>query len=209
VELADRDGRHAGISTRYIEIYLAAMSNTLTPTARVILGMLQLGAKTGYEIKQAVEVSTRFFWGASYGQIYPELRRLAQAGLLASSDAPRGGVRRTEYHLTAEGERVLQEWLTADDFGIFEMRDELLLRLFFADLLSGDDARAVVRRMRERSEWILERFRELEPGASDGFTEGGGERFPHLALQYGIGLMDWIARWAAETERALEEDRLS
>ena len=93
------------------------MSNQLTPTARVILGMLKLGARTGYEIKQAIEVSTRFFWGASYGQIYPELKRLAEAGLVSGSDAPRGGVKRTEYELTPEGERVLEEWLTADDFG--------------------------------------------------------------------------------------------
>jgi PadR family transcriptional regulator AphA len=185
------------------------MSIALTPTARVILGMLQLGAKTGYEIKQAVEVSTSFFWGASYGQIYPELRRLAEAGLLAASDAPRGGVRRTEYHLTAEGERVLKEWLSGDDFGIFEMRDELLLRFFFGDALSSEDARAVVRKMRERSEWILERFRELEPGAREGVIDDAGERFPHLALQYGIGLMEWIAAWARETERSLDGDGLS
>ena len=180
----------------------------LTPTARVILGMLQLGARTGYEIKQAIEVSTRFFWGASYGQIYPELKRLTEAGLLTAAEAPRGGVRRTEYRLTAEGERVLREWLAADDYGSFEMRDELLLRFFFADLLSGDDARAVVRRMRERSEWIVDRFREIEPEAKDGFTEGSGELFPYLTLSYGIGLMEWMAGWAAETERALEEGGL-
>src|SRR2546421_8408 len=46
----------------------------LTPTGRVILGMLRLGKRTGYEIKQIVDVSTRFFWAASYGQIYPELQ---------------------------------------------------------------------------------------------------------------------------------------
>jgi hypothetical protein len=63
--------------------------------------------------------------------------------------------------------------------------------------------------MRERSEWILERFRELEPGASEGFSDAGGEKFPHLALQYGIGLMEWIARWARETERELEAERVS
>jgi PadR family transcriptional regulator, regulatory protein AphA len=181
------------------------MSVTLTPTARVILGMLQLGAKTGYEIKQAIEVSTRFFWGASYGQIYPELRRLTEAGLLTASDAPRGGVRRTEYRLTPAGEQALQAWLTADDYGAFELRDELLLRFFFADLLSGEDARAVVRRMRERSEWIGERFREIEPDAKDGVTEEGGELYPYLALSYGIGLMEWMGRWAADTERTLEE----
>ena len=74
---------------------------------------------------------------------------------------------------------------------------------------TNDDAHAVVRKMRERSEWILERFRELEPGSSEGFIEDVGERFPHLALLYGIGLMEWIAGWARETERALEGDGLS
>ena len=42
----------------------------------------RLGARTGYEIKSIVDRSTRFFWAASYGQIYPELRRLEAAGLV-------------------------------------------------------------------------------------------------------------------------------
>jgi DNA-binding PadR family transcriptional regulator len=184
------------------------MSVKLTPTARVILGMLQLGAKTGYEIKNAIEVSTRFFWGASYGQIYPELRRLTEAGLLTASDAPRGGVRRTEYLLTAEGERALQDWLTADDYGAFELRDELLLRFFFGDVVSHEEVRAVVKRMRERSEWVVEEFRKMEPGAKEGFMDDDGELYPYLTLRYGIGLMEWMGRWAAETERALEEGTL-
>ena len=87
------------------------------------------------------------------------------------------------------------------------MRDELLLRFFFADLLDEKDALAVVRRMRERSEWIVARFREIEPDAKDGFTEGRGELYPYLALRYGIGLMEWMAGWAAETERAFAEGR--
>jgi DNA-binding PadR family transcriptional regulator len=178
------------------------MSIQLTPTARIILGMLKLGAQTGYEIKQVIEVSTRFFWGASYGQIYPELKRLSEAGLVSASDAPRGGVKRTEYELTPEGERALEEWLAADDFGTFELRDELLLRFFFADLLDEADARAVVRRIRERSEWIVERFREIEPDARDGIREG--RLYPHLTLQYGLALMEWTAEWASKTERQLE-----
>ena len=50
----------------------------LTPTGRVILGMIALGNQTGYDIKQLVDKSTRHFWAASYGQIYPELRRLEE-----------------------------------------------------------------------------------------------------------------------------------
>ena len=47
--------------------------------------MLRLGSRTGYDIKQKIEISTRFFWGASYGQIYPELKRLAAVGLVGPS----------------------------------------------------------------------------------------------------------------------------
>ncbi len=56
----------------------------LNPTGRVILGMLAQGQRTGYDIKQFVDKSTRHFWAASYGQIYPELKRLEDQGLVQS-----------------------------------------------------------------------------------------------------------------------------
>ena len=52
----------------------------LSATAKVILGMLAARPRSGYEIKQLVDNSARFFWAASYGQIYPELKRLEDAG---------------------------------------------------------------------------------------------------------------------------------
>ena len=68
----------------------------LNKTSYVILGMLRLGRHTGYDIKQLVDVSTRFFWAASYGQIYPELARLEEAGLVrGESDEASGRRRRT------------------------------------------------------------------------------------------------------------------
>ena len=66
--------------------------SSLTPTARVILGMLKLGVPTGYDIKKVIDDSTRFFWTASFGQIYPELKKLRKAGLVRAKDEPRGKV---------------------------------------------------------------------------------------------------------------------
>src|SRR3954447_13193226 len=86
----------------------------LSPTARVILGMIRLGRRTGYEVKQLVDVSTRFFWAASYGQIYPELKRLEEARLVRSEDASTNGRARRAYELTEEGEQALDEWLESD-----------------------------------------------------------------------------------------------
>ena len=67
--------------------------NELTPTGKVILGMLAFGKNTGYEIKQFVDKTTRFFWAASYGQIYPELKRLEDQGLVRGPTRAVGGPR--------------------------------------------------------------------------------------------------------------------
>ncbi len=63
----------------------------LSATAYVILGMVSREPRSGYEIKALVDDTTRFFWAASYGQIYPELKRLSEAGLVEGIDAPAGG----------------------------------------------------------------------------------------------------------------------
>ena len=74
----------------------------LSPTAKVVLGMIALGERTGYDIKRTVEKSTAFFWGASYGQIYPELERLERAGLVKGK-AVTGGRARARVHRHGQG----------------------------------------------------------------------------------------------------------
>src|SRR5947207_14273481 len=86
----------------------------LSPTAYVILGLLSLGPKSGYEIKASVDGAIRFFWAASYGQIYPELRKLADAGLVEGEARPSGGRRRTVYQLTDAGREQLGAWLEVE-----------------------------------------------------------------------------------------------
>ena len=52
-------------------------------------------------------------------------------------------------------------------------------------------------------EMVLERFREIEVDARDGFAEEG-QRYPYLALRYGIDFIAWSRDWFAELERRLE-----
>jgi DNA-binding PadR family transcriptional regulator len=184
-------------------MYLVGMS-TLSPTARVILGILRFGARTGYDIRKVIEVSTRFFWGASYGQIYPELRRLEQAGLV-EAEAEEGRRRRRVYRLTADGERVLHEWLTDRSSFTFEYRDEWVLKLFFGDLLSTDDVLANIRAAREWFTGAAQFFRaEIEPRARAGVEEG--ELFPFLTYEYGLEFLEWAAEWYERAERRVRRE---
>ena len=174
---------------------LADMSN-ISPTARVILGLLAWGPRTGYEIKQVTDSSTRFFWGASYGQIYPELRRLEEGGLVESREEPRGRVPRRVFSITAAGREALSRWLAAEDEQ-FELRDEGLLKLFFGYLMPAERLLELVRRRRAWCEESAALFRRIggelgeidEPSAS--------------VLRYGIELMEWDAGWWAGLERRL------
>jgi PadR family transcriptional regulator, regulatory protein AphA len=174
------------------------MSN-LSPTARVILGLLALGDRTGYDMKQTIDRSTRFFWGASYGQIYPELRRLEAAGLVVSREEPRGGVQRRAFELTEAGRAELDSWLTADGPDTFAIRDEGLLRLFFGELVGEDDLLRLVRR---RQAWFLESAEQFRGIGEEIFAD---EDWPPV-LHYGIELMEWNARWFAALEQRLTQE---
>ncbi|MDX6513891.1 MAG: hypothetical protein QOE36_3395 [Gaiellaceae bacterium] len=174
---------------------------SLSGTALVVLGLLALRPRTGYEIKQTIDSSTRFFWNASYGQIYPELRRLSAAGLVEGESAPRGGRARTVYTLTAEGRRRVEDWVAQPDFRI-DIRDEGLLKLFFADLLPGEAALGLLRLRRAVHERVLEQLRQIEAGQP--FV--GGRAYPDVVLSYGIGFHSWAVGWCEEMERRLEQE---
>ena len=167
----------------------------LSSVGKVILGALHGGPRSGYEIKRLVDHSTRFFWAASYGQIYPELRRLEADGLVVGASEPRGGRARRVYRLTAAGADALTAWLT-DDRMEHALRDEALLKLFFADALLPGRAVEVVRAMREERETRLERLREIEASLPPG---AGGFRV--VVLRYGIEFHEWMVEWCRETER--------
>ncbi len=170
--------------------------SSLSATARVILGLLRFSPRTGYDVKRVTDFSTRFFWRASYGQIYPELRGLEGAGLVRASEEPRGRRPRRVYELTPKGERALSAWLLGET-DLYEVRDEGLLRLFFGELVEPEQLLALVRRRRGWFEEGGVYFRGI--AAQLGEVEGpSGE-----VLRYGIELMDWNAAWWADLERRL------
>jgi DNA-binding PadR family transcriptional regulator len=171
--------------------------DSLSATAYVILGMLRKGPMSGYEIKALVDRSTRFFWAASYGQIYPELKRLSQAGLVEGVDSPTGGRRRTVYEITADGEEELKAWLRQPP-EVFEMREEGLLKLFFADALPPEEAVEIVRAMRAHREAVNRTLRELEPTKDEELAA-----YPLTVLRCGIEFTDWFADWCERTERRI------
>lgn len=165
----------------------------LSATAYVILGMVRKEPRSGYEIKALVDNSTRFFWAASYGQIYPELKRLAEAGLIVGSERPTGGRKRTVYEITADGEEELRAWLRQPP-QVLETRDEGLLKLFFAGALTREEALEILRAMRAQRLEANARLRAIRE------MKGEMELFPRTVLEGGIEITKWYADWCERME---------
>jgi DNA-binding PadR family transcriptional regulator len=158
----------------------------LDSSAYVVLGMVGLGARSGYEIKRAVELSIRFFWTVSHAQIYPSLRRLERAGLVRGRAEPRGRRPRRLYEITARGRGELRRWLSREDPMPFELRDLGMVKLFFADSLSERDAAVLLDAVRRRSEERVRSLRALEGGALAARAQGNAH--PLLTLRMGIAV---------------------
>jgi PadR family transcriptional regulator, regulatory protein AphA len=171
----------------------------LSATAYVILGMVFREPRSGYEIKAAVDNSTRFFWAASYGQIYPELKRLSEAGLVEGVDAPTGERKRTVYAITAEGEARLKDWLRQPP-ETAEMREEGLLKLFFSGALEREEAVETLRAMRARRLELTETLSAMEPGKLE-----MEDPYPLMVLRAGIEFNEWFAGWCERMEAQLLE----
>ncbi|MDQ2909605.1 MAG: PadR family transcriptional regulator [Actinomycetota bacterium] len=171
-------------------------STAITP---VILGLLAQRPLSGYDIKAIVDRSTRFFWAASYGQIYPELRRLEREGLIVGEDSPTGGRPRRVYRLTTAGREALVEWLLGPTVTI-ELRDESLLRLFFADVLPKEQALMLLEGRRRGHEQYMETLRAIDarPGEDAPFVD--------LILRWGIAFNEWGARWCQEQLERLRNE---
>ncbi|MGN6217848.1 MAG: PadR family transcriptional regulator [Solirubrobacterales bacterium] len=168
----------------------------LSATAYVILGMVSKEPRSGYEIKALVDNSTRFFWAASYGQIYPELKRLSQAGLVVGSERPTGGRKRTVYEITADGEEELRTWLRQPP-QVFETRDEGLLKLFFAGALPREEALAILREMRAQRLAANARLQAIKEMHDE------MEACPEMVLEGGLEFTAWFADWCERMEARL------
>ncbi len=170
----------------------------MEPTAVTwaVLGLIALAPRSGYDIKRIIDRTIRHFWAASYGQIYPELARLEAAGWVAGADASRGGRSRRVFTITPEGRQALRDWLQGRETRV-ELRDESLLRLFFADAAPAELGLGLLQARRQGYEQMLEQLRALDDGT------GPDSTFVDLVYRWGLDYCEWGIEWCRQQERRL------
>ena len=156
-------------------------------TAYVILGLLSIESnQSGYDIHKTVQGSVGYFWGESYGQIYPTLKRLAAEGLIEPSESTSSArPQRRQYCLTDAGRARLQEWLAVpyhDD----PPRNEFLLKLFFGREAAPSVSIGHIREFQDKLRRLLATFLEIETLGRA--RHGDNPNFPFWMLTHTFGV---------------------
>jgi len=160
-----------------------------------LLGALADRPRTGYELLKHFEQSLAYAWPASHSQIYPELARLRDDGLIEQTGA---GARNSKtYAVTDAGLAEIRHWLR-DTEPDRRVRSDAALRTFFLWILEPEEARDELER--ERSYW-RERLAELEAIEARPRGPGRKEQAFGIALEGGIrgirtrlAWLDWAGR---------------
>ena len=103
----------------------------------IILGMVVSTDLTGYDIKKYIESGIGVFYRASYGSLYPALKKLTEKGCLVMYEKPQGGRQKKFYQLTDEGKKVFMNWLVSS-MSVFDGANTHLAKVYFFDTLPSD-----------------------------------------------------------------------
>ena len=96
-----------------------------------ILGLLNYGDMSGYEIREVFKDSLNYFWSAQTSQIYREIGALEKNGWIKRQTVRQD--RKPDKNIcsiTEEGKRELLRWLSEPDT-YMDMRSPILMKTFF------------------------------------------------------------------------------
>jgi DNA-binding PadR family transcriptional regulator len=171
----------------------------MTPTSHAILGLLSIVPMSGYDLAQAADRSLGRFWPISKSQIYAELARLEPQGLVEGTEIAQD--RRPDkrvFHLTRDGEEVLDSWLASRDLAPPTFRLPFLLKIFLghrmtpernADLLQAVGAGALAQ---------AEELRAFLAGA-----DHPDAAYARLTVSFLLRQAEAVAAWAREAQASL------
>ena len=164
----------------------------------VLLGLLAIEPMSGYDLGLTIRESIGHFWNESYGQIYPNLKKLATEGFVTSKiERQKGKPDRHVYSITRKGREQLTQWLQVPPQPEIP-RNELLLKLFFSAHVSPDIPIEYLERMVDTERGLLQQFRQVHDTIARN-RQYPGTPYWKMAARFGQIELEAHLRWAEET----------
>lgn len=176
-----------------------------------MLGLIQRAPATGYDISKAFSGRLGSIWGARHSQIYPELKKLMEEGLVNCTVISELQEKKL-YSITEAGKEAFRTWLLSDEDEYRPPKDTLRLKLYFCETLEPEEYLSVLLRAREqhirRVEWMRAHCSEVYPETPCQFSPALGD---FMLMRGGIlreqAYVDWMDHCIAHVRRIMEPEK--
>lgn len=171
-----------------------------------ILVLLKSEPGSGYDLAQRFKQTLGNFWNASHQQIYQELKKLSDEGLLEFTvehqpDKPD----RKVYSITPPGQRSLQGWMRLP-VKPPRVNDALLVKIYGANAQDAESLRAELTQHVIIHRQQLTSYLEMEAMILAADVDSQRQfRLPYMTLRRGIlSEQAWLS-WAEEMAGVIDE----
>lgn len=165
-----------------------------------ILGLLHYKDMHGYRIKEHVERNFGHMWSINYGQIYPNLKKMKEEGLVDMTEVVQNdekGPPRKLYSITPKGREEFARWLGSSPEKAMLLRDPFLMRFVFFGF--GDSQRA----LELIDEQLLTYQEQLGRRQANLQRWKGGGVYVDLIAELGINMNQMMLDWLEKAKKKL------
>ena len=167
-----------------------------------ILGLLMRSPVTGYDIAKEFGDGLGCFWRAKHSQIYPELKRLTDDGLIQFRTVIQGErMEKKHYEITDKGKEDFLCWLSQDPPLDPTPKDVFKLRSYYSQWISTADYLVLLDKQIEKRlakyTFLSDRLKNVY-GDRDIASLTGSDRGDYLVLLGAVmreqTYLDWLQR---------------
>lgn len=177
------------------EIFKMAQKNRLQ---YIILGLLNIESKTGYDLTKAFDSDIGEFWSANHSQIYPLLKKMEQDDLISHHEVQVGEkLIKKSYDIMPEGKKIFQSWLE-EPTEIDNNHDEFILKLYFVDDKKSPLLKTMIA---EQLAFREEKLQHLQNQIKDKFPNAAArqKQYGHFnVLKHAISREESYINWLKE-----------
>lgn len=154
--------------------------------AEAILVCLTERPMSGYDLAKNFDATIGFFWRASHQQIYRELSKLREKGLLVSQEVSQTGKpNRIVHTITPAGRKALFVW-SGKPSRLPSSKDDLLVKLYAIDEMDLVALKDQLTIRLDQHKSLLEQYKSIKERYYDGRDLTLNQKGKLIVLEMGI-----------------------
>jgi DNA-binding PadR family transcriptional regulator len=162
----------------------------------IILGFLMTCEMSGYDLKHKMSASTSYFFDASFGSIYPALKRLEEKGLISSHEIVKESKYKIMYSINESGKTAFMKWLK-EPIIFAKARHDHLVKIFFYELLPRSNAIANLEALMKEVESVLKQLSDQTDEVAEKYNVN--QRYiRYFTMIYGIKYYQFLVDWCGD-----------